>query len=494
LTVRTNNALVQSFVVNSLNELTNITRSGTLTVSGKTSSQATNVTINGLSAVLYGDSTFATNGFTVTNGLNSFTAVAADAFGHADTNTISTWLPASTTFLYDWNGNLTYDGTNNYAYDDENQLVSAWQTNNWRTDFLYDGKLRMRIKRELSWVSGAWATNSETRYVYDGMLVIQERDGTNNVQVNYTRGNDLSGSLQGAGGIGGLLARTDYTQPLQTGFYHCDGNGNITALVSPFGSILASYLYDPYGRTLAQSGPLADANVYRFSSKMWHDRTALYYYGYRFYSPDLQRWLNRDPIEEEGGVNIYEFTANNPLNLFDPFGLDADPTVEQGLQMAEWKRCVMRELGIPFLVSTAGEHAFESLLEKTLKQTGAIAETTLENLSIALKVIGIAKTANELNAAMEKCRKELKPTFGWGIVAIPGSGTNIIKCDNRVVNPDPSNRPLITWVNINTGASIITRNPSEVPPGMTILQIDYGDGVVATPKGPRPPMFPVTLK
>jgi RHS repeat-associated protein len=326
LTFRTNNALVQSFVVDSLNQLTNISRSGTLTVSGKTSSQSTNVAVNGSNAVLYADFTFAQAGFTVTNGLNSFTAVAKDAYGHADTNTISAWLPASTSFFYDSNGNLTFDGTNNYAYDDENQLVSAWQTNNWRTDFAYDGKLRCRIVKEFNW-TGSWTLNKETHLVYDGMLVIQERDGSNNVQVSYTRGNDLSGSLQGAGGIGGLLARTDSTQSnpvFQTGFYHCDGNGNITALISPNGLILAFYLYDPYGRALAQSGPLADANLYRFSSKMWHEHTALYYYGYRFYSPNLQRWLNKDPIQEEGGINLYEFVGDDGINIIDIYGRFGD--------------------------------------------------------------------------------------------------------------------------------------------------------------------------
>jgi hypothetical protein len=49
-------------------------------------------------------------------------------------------------------------------------------------------------------------------YIYDGMRVIQERDGNNWPQVSYTRGLDLSGTFEGAGGIGGLLARShDFT-------------------------------------------------------------------------------------------------------------------------------------------------------------------------------------------------------------------------------------------------------------------------------------------
>jgi uncharacterized protein RhaS with RHS repeats len=54
----------------------------------------------------------------------------------------------------------------------------------------------------------------------------------------------------------------------------------------------------------------------------------LVYYLYRFYDPNLQRWLNRDPIEEEGGINLYGFVFNAPLNLIDVWGLDSEPTLK----------------------------------------------------------------------------------------------------------------------------------------------------------------------
>jgi hypothetical protein len=85
----------------------------------------------------------------------------------------------------------------------------VWVTNSWRSDFVYDGKMRRRIRREYSWQSGIWNLQSEIHYIYDGNLVLQERDVNNLPLVTYTRGLDLSHSLQGAGGIGGLLARTD---------------------------------------------------------------------------------------------------------------------------------------------------------------------------------------------------------------------------------------------------------------------------------------------
>ena len=320
LRFRTNNALVQAFNVNAVNQLTNVTRSGTLTVSGNTSGTTTNVTVNGQTASLYADLLFAKDGFTLSNGTNTFTAIAQNAAGTANTNTISVYLPATNAFIFDANGNMTWDGAKVFEYDDENQLVRITQTNVFKSEFVYDGTGRLRVKKEFD---GSGTLQSETRFVYDQMLVIQERDTNNAPLVSYTRGKDLSGGLQGAGGIGGLLARTDHTTTtalFKTAFYHADGNGNVTALLSTNGLVLAWYQYSPFGTTLAQSGPLADANAFRFSSKLWHNRSGLYYYGYRFYSPNLQRWLNADPIQEGGGINLYDFVGNEPVAGVDPFG------------------------------------------------------------------------------------------------------------------------------------------------------------------------------
>src|SRR5262245_18348894 len=132
---------------------------------------------------------------------------------------------------------------------------------------------------------------------------IQERDANNTPTVSYTRGTDLGGSLEGAGGIGGLLALSDgYSGGNWTdhNYYFADGNGNVTYMENSGQSMVASYRYDPFGNTISSSGTLADANVYRFSSKEIHVASGMYYYGYRFYDPLLHRWINRDPISEPG--------------------------------------------------------------------------------------------------------------------------------------------------------------------------------------------------
>jgi RHS repeat-associated protein len=302
-----------------------VSRSGTLTVAGTTTSPATNVAVNTSSASLYADYTFASAGHTLADGTNTFTAIASDNLGRVNTNTVSAYLPASVNCYYDRNGNLTNDGRRMFFYDDENQLTTALVSNSWKSDFVYDGKMRRRVRIESAWGASTWVTNAIVRYIYDGNLVIQERNASNNVPlVSYTRGRDLSGSMEGAGGIGGLLARTDHstTEPsVAQSYYHCDGNGNITCLVNTNQLVVARYLYDPYGNVLSISGPLADANLYRFSSKEWHPNSGLVYYLYRCYASELQRWLNRDPIQEAGSINLHEFVENDPVDSFDDYGL-----------------------------------------------------------------------------------------------------------------------------------------------------------------------------
>lgn len=261
-----------------------------------------------------------------------------------------TAAPVPYTASYDSNGNLTGQGVDldTYAYDDENRLTDFNDTvRGFETVFIYDGLGRLRIRQEYQNAgSGPLAGGtllSETHYIYDGMRVIQERDGSNNPLVSYTRGTDLSGSPDGAGGIGGLLARSSgYSSGNWTtnNYYFADGNGNVTYMLNSGQTMVASYRYDPFGNTISSSGTLASANVYRFSSKEIHANSGMYYYGYRFYDANLQRWITRDPIRELGfeslrahyarkgrptatdGLNLFVFVQNSPTSEWDYLGLN----------------------------------------------------------------------------------------------------------------------------------------------------------------------------
>ena len=319
LNLRTNNALVQTFNVNNLNELTTITNKGTLTVAGTTTVPATSVTVNGSTANHYADATFALGGFTVTNGINGYTAIGTDVAGNKGTNSITVNLPATNTYAYDLNGNLLTNGNEVLVWNDENELVTNFVAGSWKSEFVYDGLLRRRIERDYSWNGSAWTQTNEIRFIYDGDVVIQHRDTNNLPTLTLTRGLDLSGELQDAGGIGGLLAMTESSGT--SSYYHADGAGNVMMLINTNQLMVAKAEYEPYGNFLSLSGPKASINPYWYSSKPIHWQSGKYDFLYRWYVPDLDRFANRDPIQEMGGINLYNFVGNSPMNYGDPLGL-----------------------------------------------------------------------------------------------------------------------------------------------------------------------------
>jgi len=135
--------------------------------------------------------------------------------------------------------------------------------------------------------------------------------------VEYVWGKDLSGSFQGAGGVGGLLYEKRNGAiyiPYQDAF------GNIMGYWDTNGVIVVEYTYDAFGKTISQAGSMVDVFRHRFSTKYCDSETGFYYYGYRYYFPELRRWLSRDPIEEEGGNNLYGFCSNNAVFRFDEDG------------------------------------------------------------------------------------------------------------------------------------------------------------------------------
>ncbi|MCC5808395.1 MAG: hypothetical protein JJU00_18855 [Opitutales bacterium] len=232
---------------------------------------------------------------------------------------------------YDRAGNMTGDGYFTYVYDAANRLVEVSAgTYTWR--FLYDPQGR-RIRQELR-------EDSTVRYdsmlVYDGPHPVREFvvDGdTLHPGRSFHWGPDISNTYGGAGGIGGLYMIRDGADDYAVGY---DGLGNVSTLWhasgSDSGKLAATFEYDAYGQIVRETGA-AHLTPFRYQSK-WHLAAPvpdagsgppvpfdLYDYGRRWYHPDQGRFINRDPIGEAGGENLYAFVGNDPVNGRDFMGL-----------------------------------------------------------------------------------------------------------------------------------------------------------------------------
>lgn len=271
-------------------------------------------------------------------------------------------------FTYDPDGNLLTDGRWNYTWDGENHLVAmetrAGLPSNLplkRLEFVYDYLGRRNVKRvykvnipevepipegpeqnqgsggitpqeeeggtpEPAGVPGSptppspiWTLDSTVKYVWDGWNLLAEFDGVNANIRTYAWGLDLSGSEQGAGGIGGLLFETDSAG--LTCHLTYDGNGNVRGLRDAAGGIAAAYEYGAFGETLTATGAASGSNPFRFSTKYADAESGLLYYGYRYYNPGTGRWISADPIGEQSDLNLLAFVHNCPISTVDTLGL-----------------------------------------------------------------------------------------------------------------------------------------------------------------------------
>ena len=314
-----------SYSANSLNQYTNRTVPAAFDVIGIANASAS-VTVNS-SAADYRSGEYFQELAGLNNSSTSVWQNVSVTTSGGGTNTGNVFVPTATeSYGYDADGNQTNDGRWTFTWDAENRLVSMQALSSVpsgakkKLDFSYDYQGRRTQKIVSTWNGSAYVAASTNRFLYDGWNLMAELNGANGVIRSYLWGSDLSGAMQGVGGVGGLLA----IKPTGTNtlFVAYDGNGNVAGLIeATTGTATGNFEYGPFGESIRLTPIANNQSPFRFSTKYTDDESDFLYYGFRYYSPSTGRWLSRDPIEESGGKNLYGFIGNNPLKFVDYLGL-----------------------------------------------------------------------------------------------------------------------------------------------------------------------------
>lgn len=327
--------LTKGYTANALNQYTSIANPDAVALRGVATNTAT-VTVNGNAATR--DSVVSTwtpwhHALPTDNangGVFTFAEIMA-AINPPGTNTpdlVSTASghvyapPQAEVLTYDDDGNLVSDGRWQYTWNGENRLIKAEELlvppmrEPYVVEYAYDHRGRM------IWKTVASPNTPPVKaiiYLWDDYNIITEAIAQDNATTTTYNiwGLDLDGTLQGAGGVGGLLA---VVKDSATYIPDWDANGNIIEYSADDGTIVAHREYDPFGGTVVATGDVG-AFTHWFSTKPWCSVTGLSEYQYRKYSPALGRWVSRDPMGENGCLGQYCLNNNNSLTTIDTLGL-----------------------------------------------------------------------------------------------------------------------------------------------------------------------------
>jgi RHS repeat-associated protein len=237
---------------------------------------------------------YAVNRNYTANGLNQYTGVGA------------------ITPTYDTRGNLTSAGSTTYAYDSDNALTGV---NGYTNLLSYDPLGRLY---DIS-------VGTTRRMAYDGQNLVAEYNSSNVLQRRFVHGPGSDEPIVWYEGTGTSDRR----------WFHADERGSIVTVSDGNGAALAYMAYDDYG--IPQHGGYGGAQYGRFgyTGQVWLTELGLQHSRNRTYSPTLGRFLQTDPIGFAGGMNLYGYVGNDPINLRDPLGLvpeENDPIIVTATQ------------------------------------------------------------------------------------------------------------------------------------------------------------------
>ena len=299
------------------------------------------------------------NRLSVSTGAWASAQFYTSAYAYADNRlvSVSTNGAFASAVLHDAAGNVTGMVSRagvrlSLAWDTQGQLVSVATNGAPAESYAYDP-----LGRRVRTASGT----NVVFHVYDGGRCAADTDASGNPLRVYTWGPGID-DLLAVTAISGASTSTCYAVK--------DHLGSVCALVTAAGAVVASYTYDAWGNVSATINySLLPVN---FSCRFlfhggWHsEATDLCQFRARWYSPDLGRWLSPDPIGLEGGLNLYEFCGNDPVNVRDPSG---QITLYDVIPGSGWMRnqrdSYLRATGrMPEMIGTGSRSLSESQLER----------------------------------------------------------------------------------------------------------------------------------
>ncbi|MBI3650999.1 MAG: type IV secretion protein Rhs, partial [Acidobacteria bacterium] len=184
-------------------------------------------------------------------------------------------------------------GTTSYNWDARGRMTSASLPNGQSVSYGYDA-LGRRASRT--------ANGATTSFLYDGADVVLDRasDGST---VDYLNG----------GGIDNKLRQTSSSAPSSPAYFLQDHLGSTSALTDASGAVMERQQYEPFGATSGSSN-----TRYGYTGRERDSATGLMYYRARWYDAQQGRFLSQDPLGFRGGLNLYAYVGNDPVNIVDP--------------------------------------------------------------------------------------------------------------------------------------------------------------------------------